>query len=362
MREFTALDAHKQYTFASVERDGRVVREERIWHERGAIKGFLAGCQPGSPVAVEATGNWYWIVDEVEAAGLVPRLVHPRKAKLMMGLINKTDKLDARGLNLLQRNGTLPTVWIPPGELRDQRDLPRTRMVFARQRAQMKCRLHAALAKYGIAGPEASDIFAPRSRPALLQAIRQLPENTRFAAERELEQLDGLREQIELFEVRMEEVCGRSRAVELLDSLPGVGFILAVVMALEIGDVERFPSAEKLAGYAGTTSRVKASGGKVHLGRLRPDANRYLKWAFIEAANVVSLHRRHWAGRHAVQLYERVRSRKGHQKAVGAVARHLAEAAYWMLKKGEPYREPGSRPAGGEQAGFVHEGASAVMT
>ena len=57
---------------------------------------------------------------------------------VMMGEINKTDRLDVRGLNHLQRNGTLPTVWIPPGELRDQRDLPRTRMVLVRQRTQLK--------------------------------------------------------------------------------------------------------------------------------------------------------------------------------------------------------------------------------
>ena len=79
-------------------------------HERGAIRKFLLTCDPGSPVAVETIGNWYWIVDEIEEAGMVARLVHARKAKLMMGSINKTDRLDARGLNLLQRNETLPTV------------------------------------------------------------------------------------------------------------------------------------------------------------------------------------------------------------------------------------------------------------
>src|SRR6516225_7447922 len=123
--EYIAFDAHKHYTLASVaQADGQLLREERIEHERGALQAFLARCEPGSPVALETVGNWYWIVDEIEAAGCQPKLVHARKAKLMMGQINKTDKLDARGLNLLQRTGTLPTVWIPPGELRDQRELP----------------------------------------------------------------------------------------------------------------------------------------------------------------------------------------------------------------------------------------------
>jgi len=350
MGEFTALDVHRNYSLGSVDRDGQVVRESRIEHKRGAIKAFLSGCSKGTPVALEATGNWYWIVDEIEAAGMVPRLVHPRKAKLMMGMINKTDKLDVRGLNRLQRNGTLPTVWIPPGELRDQRDLPRTRMVFARQRTQLKNRLHAALAKYGVAGPEASDIFAPGARPALLQAIGQLPEHTRFAAGLELEQLDSLQRQIGRFEARMKAVCVPTREAQLLDSLPGVAFILSVVMSLEIGDVARFASAEKLAGYAGPTPRVKASGGKVVFGRLRPDVNHYLKWAFLEAANVICRGRSSWPERHVVRLYERVRQRRGHPKAIGAVARHLAEAAYWILKKGEPYRERGSQPVSSTKA------------
>jgi len=68
-------------TLASVVRpDGRLVREQRLPHERGALQQFLARCEPGSPVAVETIGNWYWIVDEIEAAGCLPKLVHARKA------------------------------------------------------------------------------------------------------------------------------------------------------------------------------------------------------------------------------------------------------------------------------------------
>jgi hypothetical protein len=76
--EYIAFDAHKHYTLASVARpDGRLVREQRLPHERGALQQFRARCEPGSPVAVETIGNWYWIVDEIEAAGCVPKLVQP---------------------------------------------------------------------------------------------------------------------------------------------------------------------------------------------------------------------------------------------------------------------------------------------
>lgn len=112
---YIAFDCHKRYTFASVENEsGKVLRETRIEHRQGAFAEFLSQCEPGSPVAIETVGNWYWIVYEVGAAGMLPKLVHARKAMLMAAIVNKTDRLDCHGLNCLQRTGTLPAVWIPP--------------------------------------------------------------------------------------------------------------------------------------------------------------------------------------------------------------------------------------------------------
>lgn len=123
-------------------------------------------------------------------------------------------------------------------------------------------------------------------------------------------------------------------------TLPGVGFILATVIALEVGDVGRFPGPGHLASYAGMTPRIHVSGGKVRYGKMRQDVNWYLKWAYSEAANVVARHHKIHPQRHVSKLYVRLMRKKGHQKAVGAVGRHLAEVTYWVLKKGEPYRDP----------------------
>jgi len=202
--QYIAFDAHKHYTLASVARpDGGVIREERIEHQRGALEAFLARCERGSPVALETIGNWYWIVDEIEAAGCLPRLVHARKATLMMGEINKTDRLDVRGLNRLQRHGTLPTVWIPPGELRDQRDLPRTRMVLVRQRTQLKNRLHATLAKYALHDFEISDVFGVRGQARLRGRLELLPPHTACASRPLLTHIEELGSQIREFEERI---------------------------------------------------------------------------------------------------------------------------------------------------------------
>jgi len=125
-------------------------------------------------------------------------------------------------------------------------------MVLTRQRGRLKNRIHATPAKYGITIEGASEAFGKRGRQEL----------------------------------------------ELLQTLPGVGFILAVVILLETGEVSRFPAASGLASCSGTTPGVHASGDKFRYGRLRPDVNRYLKWAFVEAANVICLNHRRSPYRH----------------------------------------------------------------
>jgi len=351
MTEYIAFDSHKRYTW--VDRENHLNGEhhgDRIEHAPGAVREYLRRCEPGGCVAVEATGNWYWIVAEIEEARQQPLLVHAHKAKLMMGQINKTDKLDAHGMNRLQRNGTLPTVWIPPGPLRDLRELTRTRLVLVAQRTRLKNRLSATLAKYGIPPSERSDPYGQRGRAELERRLRDLPEQTRWVSEQLLAQLDFVYQQVRQMEQRLEQLVKLSAPMQWLMSLPGVGVILSATIALEIGEVSRFPSAEQLASYAGTTPRVHASGGRVRYGPLRADVNRYLKWAFAEAANSVAVNHTRCPDRHVSRLYTRLRQRKGHAKAVGAVARHLAEAAYHVLSGQQVYRDPAGAPGRGRQA------------
>jgi transposase len=272
-----------------------------------------------------------------------PRLVHARKAKMMFGCINKTDKLDVKGLNTLQRAGTLRTVWIPPGEVRDKRELPRTRMVFARGRTRLKNRIHSVLDKYGLQDEfeGISDIFGKKGKQIVDRVLGQLPSHTHYTTGLLLEHLDQTEQKVRALEDRMQKLFKETEQHELLKSMPGVGFILAVVILQEVGDIRRFGSAGRFASYCGVTPRVHARGGKVRYGRLRPDTNHYLKWTFSEAGNSVAVNRKRYPARHVSQLYNRIRGRKGHAKAVGAVARHLAESTYWILTKAEIYRERG---------------------
>ena len=339
--EYIALDVHKKYTWARVENtQGERLYESRLAHAHGTIKNFVHRWSEGSLVAVETVGNWYWVVDEIEAGGGKPQLVNARLAKVMMGMVNKSDKLDARGMNRLQRTGTLPTVWIPSSSVRDARELPRTRMVLSEQRTQLKNRVHATLAKYGYVVEGVSDAFGKRGRQIVMELSSELPPHTQQALQRVLDQLDYMGKNLKAIEAEMIKVFAPCPQTTWLKTLPGVGEILAVVIWTEIGSIERFSRAEQLASYCGLVPREHSSGGKFYYGSVRRDVNVYLKWAFVEAANSSILNRERCGYDHISRLYQRIRARRGHNKAKVAVARHLSEASFWMLKKAEPYREP----------------------
>jgi len=341
MKQYIGCDAHQRYSvFVTVEESGRAGPAVRVENDRPELRRFLGSLPAGAPVAVEASGGWYWLMDELEAAGLEPHLANPKEAQQRMRGRNKTDKLDATGLAILLRNGTLPEVWIPDPKLRDLRGLLRTRLAMRRLTTFLKNRISAAIRRYGLREDQCSDLFAGKGRVQLSYYIGWLPEQTRHASIQEWELLDEIENHIRTLELRIQERVGSIGHTRLLKTLPGVGQILSATLYLEIGEVKRFPSAAHLASYAGLVPTVHASGGKAWLGHTPPSANHYLKWAFIEAANCVVRHRKKYVLAHVIRLYERLQPPKGHAKAAVAVARHLAEASWWMLTKQQAYREP----------------------
>ena len=236
MRHFIGCDAHKRYSvFVAVDEAGHVKPAVRVNHDRETYRAFLKGLAPGSAIAVETIGNWYWIVDEMQEAGHQPRLAHARKAKLMMGEIDKTDKLDARGLATLLRNGTLPEVWIAPREVRDLRELLRLRMTLVGMEIRLKNRVHAILGKYALRLEEVKDVFSRQGRTVLLERLPDLPKETGQVVKQHVELLESIEKQKKITEARLQSIVQQRDHVDQLRTLPGVGWILATVIALEIG-------------------------------------------------------------------------------------------------------------------------------
>ena len=185
-----------------------------------------------------------------------------------------------------------------------------------------------------------ADLFGAGARLRLASRLPELPLHSREAIERELSTLDFLETQIESAEKQLKSIMQVSVEADLLKTLPCVGEILSMVLMLEIGRVDRFPSAAHLASYAGLVPRVRSSGGHTRMGQVCANVNKNLKWAFVETGNLVVINQKRLAGAHVVHLYQRLKRAKNHQKAVVAVARHLAEAAWWILTKQEVYRDP----------------------
>ena len=203
----------------------------------------------------------------------------------------------------------------------------------------MKLRIHAALDRYGLQSEGISDLFGKAGRAYLAEAAAELPTETRRMVVTQLEALDELPEKIEAVERRIKERIAPSAEVKQLLTMPGVVEILGAVIWLEIGDVNRFPRAEQLASYAGLVPRVIASGERMRLGSVSRSVNQYLKWAFVEAATcAVKLEA--YRSEHIGRLYRRLLQKRGHGRAIVAVARHLAEASYWVLRKQQAYRSP----------------------
>jgi transposase len=342
VKKYIGCDAHARYSlFAVLREDGRWEAPVRVEHEHTEIERFLKQLPAGSPVAIETSGNWYWLVQAMEQAGLEPRLAHATEARKHIPGRNKTDRLDAKGLALMLQNDSLPEVWIPPAKLLDLRDLMRTRLSMRQQGSELKCRILAALRRYGVRDyADGPDLFAQRKRPKLAVSLARLPQECRIASTQEWMLLDQLEEHLEAMEERIRERIASLGWVRLLKTLPGVGTILGSTIYLEIGEVTRFPDAAHLASYAGLVPTVQASGGQYWQGPTPRSSNHFLKWAFIEAANVIVTRQKGWADRHVVQLYRRLRVSKCHGKAATAVARHLAESSWWILTKKQGYREP----------------------
>jgi len=293
-----------------------------------------------------------WMVGRLEEAGLVPHLADPHKTKQRMAGSTRTDATDAAGLATLLASGALPHVWMAPAGIRDLRGLVRTRLALRQHQSSFKNRIHGVLNQYGLKNSveeecdvDVNDWFTVKAQAHLMRAIEKLPSASQEAMRQQWGMIREMENRIRSLERAMEARMGKLGWLRNLQTLPGVGKILGPTIGVEIGDVRRFPSAQHLARYAGLVPQVQSSGGKTWRGPVGKDSNHYLKWAFVEAANVIVAQQARMEKKHphVVGLYRRVKATtKIAGKAKVAVARHLAEASWWMLTRKQAYSEPTS--------------------
>ncbi len=342
MKYHSGCDMHNNFSvFVEIYDEGVVEGPTRVDHGTGELQQHLNGLPNGTPVALETSGRWYWMAEEIERADCVPRLMNARKAKVMMGNTNTTDRLDAEGLAILQKTGPLPEVWIPPKPLRDQREVLRLRMKMKQSRTRWKNRIQATLDQYGYR-LSYTDSFGVEGREEIRDQMKQLPDHTRESVRGQLETVEQIEQSIEQLKDQRDEILEDSDERTWLRTIPGIGPMLSATIALEVGGCESVSRSGNRASYGGMTPRprVHQSGDTRRTGSLRKDMNQTLKWAFFEAANVVIRHPDTYSDNRPIKKYTRLKERKNPGIATGALTRMLAESTYCVLTKKEPYKEP----------------------
>ncbi len=328
---YAGLDLHRRYSVITViDEDGYILRQKRLPNDESIID-FLQSLGEPVQVAVEATRNWYWLYDLLDAHNIEVKLSHPLKTRAIAAARIKTDRLDAHTLAQLLRSRLLPCSYIPDRSTRHQRELLRYRASLVKLQTGIKNRIHTLLAKNNISH-RYTDLFGNAGMAFLSQL--QLPEPYQDILDSYLNLLAAIRKEIAKADHQIRSLAREDELVRLLTTVLGISYYSALLIRAEIGEINRFPSAKKLAAYAGLIPATYASGGRVYHGHITKQGSRYLRWILIQA--VMHIIRRPGLLR---QFFRRIARRKGPKVARVAVTRKLLTWIYYMLKERKPFEE-----------------------
>lgn len=332
---YAAVDLHGDNGFYCVinERDERVF-ERRLPNDLAVVLAALEPYRQGliKGVAVESTFNWYWLADGLMEAGYTMQLVNTTAVQTYSGLKSTNDKTDAFWLAHLQRLGILPAGYIYPKEQRGARDLLRRRMLLVQQRTA-----HLLSFKSLIERETGENITSNKIRTLEPEDVAELLEGPEavLMGQTNVRAIDFLNEQIATLEKAAQAKLKLLPDYERLQQIPGLGRVLNLVIMLETGPIERFASAGNYVSYCRGVQAEKLSNKRKKGENNRKCGNRYLSWAWLEAAN--------FAIRYSPEIkrwYQRKLQRCGQLSvvAIKAVAAKLAKAAYYILKKQEAFK------------------------
>jgi transposase len=276
---YLGLDVHKVRTqYCLVDALGEILREGNVPTEEAAT--LISAID--TAVVLEATGSWHATYDALVATGAAVKLAHPARIKAIASAKIKTDKIDARILAHLLRADLIPEAWAPPVCVRELRDLVRLRWRFISQRTTAKNRITNLLARENqrFAG---TDLFG-RSGGKWLEAL-ELPAHTRTLVTLLLSSVQEADARVAVLTARLHELLDADENMQLLMTIPGVGFITAATLTAEVGDWSRFSSARQLSAYFGIIPSVRASAGVAHYGHITRAGSPHARRAIVEAAH-----------------------------------------------------------------------------
>lgn len=324
------VDHHKRNTYVtSLKEDGTLYLRRNLSASAETLEAFFRKHPKPFVVGIEATYAWEYVADIVEAVGEEIRVGHALLLKAFAKRHKKNDKIDSALSARLLYRGDFPAIAHPPKQARAKRDLYRQRMELVARRTSAICRAKALADRLGFQATMNLGTLKG------MQAFRDLPmaSTHETVAASHASFLTFLYHEIKRLEKAIDEIAETTEETQWLMSIAGIGTYLALLIASEVFDVNRFPDSSHFVSYAGLAPGSWFSGGKAFAGHLCPNANKYLRWAFFETVHHYTV-----ACPWAKAKYDRLHGAKGWKTARTAIARHVAIVAYHLLDERRPYR------------------------
>ena len=331
MKKFIGIDLHSNNSVVVVsDEEDRVIFQKRMANDLKQIELVLAPHRDEAiGVVVESTYNWYWLVDGLMDAGYQVHLAHPSAIKKYEGLKYSGDFADAAYHGHLLRLGLLAEGYIYPRKERGARDLARKRMQLVHYRTAQILSIENILTRQ--TGARMSGVAVKRLTAEQVEEFNFTPDVT-LAVEANRAVSQTLGQQIEALEKRLKERVKLRSEFRLLNTVPGIGETLATTIMLETGSISRFAQVGNFSSYCRCVDSQRESNGKKKGEGNTKNGNKYLAWAFVEAAN--------FAMRYCPQaknFYERKKRKTNRILAIKALAHKLARACYHMLREQKPF-------------------------
>jgi transposase len=325
------IDLHSNNVVIGImDTDGKRVTSAKLPCELKEIVKFLAPFKKRlEQVAVESTYNWYWLVDGLQGLKYPVVLANPAAMQQYSGIKHADDTNDAFFLAELLRLKILPTGHIYDAQLRPVRDLLRRRMTLVHQRTALMLSFKSLYTR--TTGQEMTLSQLKELEIKEAQDLYAHPANQMIAG-MQIKHIDQLTESIEKIEKVVMASARELPSYAKLTTLPGVGIILGMTLTMEVGDIKRFASPGDFASYCRTVQAQRTSNSKKKGENNSKCGNKYLAWAFIEAANFA---RRY--DPQCRQWYDRKAAKTSKVIATKALACKLAKAAWFLMSEGTEY-------------------------
>src|SRR3989344_2429724 len=322
---FIGMDIHKQFTVAVVkDEQGNELAKEKFENNKENFSDFLKIFpKENTKIEMESCCVWEYIFEILEKMEYDVKLSNPSKTKAIAYARIKTDSVDASTLADLLRANLIAESYIPPKKIRRLREIVRERKTFVKQSTQLKNKIHSMLIRRGIKLPTAT-----LGKKALKLISEMVDEND--IIEHYTNLLWYNKQELNFIEDKIKKIAEENQEANLLMTIPGIAEIRAMEIIAEIGEINRFPTADKLCSYAGLVPSIKQSGNTLRFGKLVRQSSKTLKNDLIEASWVIV---RTKESNSLQEFYKKLAKKKGKQKAICATARKLCCVVYAILRK-----------------------------